>query len=166
MVTKMKAWWFHTCLFCQVIHRVMSIVFSVVVIGLSLYGSYQLVDWWRDGSPVIEFGAGDITPSEARPGERLVAHLNIKKLRNCDGEIRRIVTGDCGHHVIAGVKSSLEEGFNGQLTYPFQLPFEAIPGHCEFRIYAQYWCNPFDLILHRQVFVSRGIPFKVKGWTE
>lgn len=166
MVTEVKTWWLKTCQFCQVVRTVSRMLLWVFVVGLSVYGSYQLIDWWRDGSPAVKYGTGDITPTEVRPGERLVAHLNIKKLRNCDGEIRRIVTGECGHHVLSVVRSSLTEGFNGQLTYPIQVPFEAIPGQCEFRIYARYWCNPFDLILNRQVFMSPGIPFRVKGWTE
>jgi len=166
MVAKMMNWWLHTCAFCQIMHRVMSALFSLFVIGLSVYGSYQIIDWWRDDSPAVEFGLGDITPTEVHPGERMIAHLNITKLRDCDGEIRRVVSGECGYHVISEVKSSLVHGFNGQLTYALQLPFEVIPGQCAFHIYARYWCNPFDLILNRQVFESPGIPFRVKGWME
>lgn len=166
MVVKMTHWWLHTCQICQVIRRLMGLVFSLFVIGLSMYGTYQLYDWWNDNSPTIVFHGGEIIPTEAHPGERLIAHLNVQKLRNCDGEIRRIVAGECGYHVVSEVKSTLVQGFNGQLTYAFQLPFEAIPGQCSFRVYARYWCNPFDLILNRQVFESPAIPFTVKGWKE
>jgi len=52
MVAKMMNWWLHTCAFCQIMHRVMSALFSLFVIGLSVYGSYQIIDWWRDDSPI------------------------------------------------------------------------------------------------------------------
>lgn len=137
-----------------------------LVLILSLYGFYTLYDWWQDTSPVVAYGAGEITPLEPHPGDKMLAYLDVQKLRDCDGEVRRVVTGDCGHHVLSEVRSSLVQGFNGRLAYPFQLPIEAIPGQCMFKLYARYWCNPFDLIMNRQVYQSPGIPFRVKGWKE
>jgi len=166
MVTKVTNWLNESCDLCTKVRPIFMLLFYIVVSCFSVYGMYLLQDWWKDNSPAVSFGQGDITPTIVRPGDKMLVHLTVNKLRNCDGEVFRVVTGECGHHVLAHVEATLDKGFSGRVTLPFQLPHEAIPGDCGFRVHARYNCNPFDWIMQRQVFVSDLIPFKVVGYSD
>jgi hypothetical protein len=166
MVTKVTDWLSETCDLCSRVRPVIALFLYVVVLGFSFYGMYLLQAWWKDSRPAVSFGQGEITPAIVRPGDKMLVHLTVNKLRSCDGEVHRVVTGECGHHVLSRVETTLSEGFSGRITLPFQLPHEAIPGRCGFRVYARYSCNPFDWVLQRQVFESDLIPFQVVGYEQ
>jgi hypothetical protein len=151
MVREVANWLDDACDFCHRARPIVLLFLYITILCLSGYGMYSLRMWWTDDAPAVEFGQGDVTPLAARPGEVL---------------IHRVVTGDCGHLVISEKKSTLPAGFSGRLTIPVQLPQEAIPGSCGFRVHARYFCNPFDWVLQRQVFVSPVIPFEVKGYEQ
>lgn len=165
-IKELTNWWNTTCDFCTKTRPVVMFAFYTIGLLLASYGAYQLYFWWSDDQPAVEFSQGIITPKEARPGELLIVHQPVKKLRDCKGEVHRVITGDCGHLVVWNGHTSLKAGFNGRLTIPFQVPQEAIPGDCGFRVYARYWCNPFDVFLNRQVWESPLIPFEVKAYDD
>lgn len=166
MVTKVVDWFSETCDLCSKMRPIVALLLYMIVIGFSFYGMYLLRAWWKDSAPAVVFNGGEITPKVVRPGDKMLVHLNISKLRSCNGEVFRVVTGECGHHVLSKVETTLVQGFSGRVTLPFQLPHEAIPGACGFKVYARYTCNPFDWVLQRQVFESDLIPFTVVGYDQ
>lgn len=166
MVTKVTDWFSEISNLCIKMRPIVVLFLYLVILGFSFYGIYLLQTWWKDDAPAVVFNGGNITPTKVRPGDKMLVHLNVKKLRSCDGEVFRILTGECGHHILSKVETTLVKGFSGRVTLPFQLPYEAIPGHCGFKVYVKYYCNPFDLMLHRQIFESDLIPFEVVDYTQ
>lgn len=166
MVIEVRDWLYTTCAFCTRVRPAILTALYFMILCLSLYGMILIVQWWDDKEPAIEFTPGEASNETAHPGEVVVFYQPVKKLRDCEGVIHRIVTGACGHFVVSEKHSTLKQGFEGRLTIPIQIPDEVIPGDCGFRVHARYVCNPFDLMLHRQVFESPVIPFTVTGYNQ
>jgi hypothetical protein len=164
MVRQVANWLDEACDFCQRARPVILLFLYIAVLSLSLYGMINLWAWWKDDEPAVAFTQGEAAMPQGRPGDMMIVYQPVTKHRDCEGVIHRVMTGTCGHIVLSEKHSTLQAGFSGRLTIPFQIPHEAIPGQCGFRVHARYVCNPFDWILQRQVFVSPIIPFQVKGW--
>jgi len=157
--------WEDTCQFCQQAKWLIVSILTLVFVAWGVWGWREVSIWYEDTAPAVEFSQGTVADNDlAYPSEVIVFYQPVKKLRNCDGMIHRVVTGQCGYFVISDKHSTLEAGFEGRLTIPVQVPYEAIPGQCVFQIHARYYCNPFDFLLQRQVFVSPAIPFTVRSW--
>jgi hypothetical protein len=160
MVPSVKKWWIETCRFCRIIDRILCVSLRVLIVLLSLYGGYLIVAWWQDVSPVVEFYSGDVSSSTVRPNEILIFYQPFKKNRNCWGTVRRVLIGECGFFIISESPSWIHAPWEGRLTYPVQIPSEAIPGECGFQIFARFVCNPLDFIEPRLV-ASAPIRFRV-----
>lgn len=159
--SQLSDWFNQTCHICHGLRWFFIAALISVFIVWGVLGWYQLYIWYYDDTPAAEFGAGSISDSTVMPFQTVVFKQSIKKLRNCPGHVQRVITGECGHHLIYSGETSLQAGFNGQLTYPVVIPDRALPGRCEFYVTATYRCNFFDEWLHRQVFQSPPIRFTV-----
>jgi len=153
--------WGDACRWCQQARWLIALVFTLVFVLWGTWGWREIARWYEDIAPVMSFGPGEAVQTHGYPSEVMVFYQSVKKFRDCEGEARYIVTGDCGHIVVRTQPATLKAGFEGRLTIPIQIPYEAIPGPCGFQIQTRYSCNPFDRILQRQVFVSPVIPFTV-----
>lgn len=152
-------WWKDHCFWCYHIAAIFAFACFVSV----PFCIWLWYGWVSDQGVVIVFGQGTATPEVVRHGDTLTIFQPAHKYRNCDGTIRRVITGDCGHHVIWEGPSSLLKDFDGRLVLPVRIPFELIPGQCSFKIYARYYCNPVDRFFERQVYESPAVDFVVKG---
>lgn len=166
MVIEVRGWLYTTCAFCHQVRPLILTMLYLMILGLSGYGMTLLFYWWTDKLPAVEFRQGESSHSVVNPGDIIVFHQPVKKLRDCEGVIHRVVTGACGHFVVSEKHSVLKSGFDGRLTIPIQVPEEVIPGECGFRIHARYVCNPFDIMLQRQIHESPVIKFRVKAYNE
>ena len=158
-MTKDSVWWKNHCFWCYHIAGIFAFA-CFVSVPFCLWLWYG---WFADQGQVIAFGQGTATPAVVRHGDTLTIIQPAHKYRNCDGTIRRVFTGACGHHVVWEGPSSLIKDFDGQLVLPVRIPFELIPGQCSFKIYARYYCNPVDRFFERQVYESPEVNFTVKG---
>ena len=154
------------CRFCEKLRPVLMALVYATILFFAGYGMWLMFAWWHDTAPAVHFMPGEISPTSGRPGDKLIAHLPIHKLRDCPGDVIRTIIGECGYHVVSSGPTALNKGFEGRLTYALRIPYEAIPGECGFRVQARYVCNPFDLLWHRQVHQSPIIPFKVLNYDE
>jgi len=154
-----RAWWERRCGLCTHLAALFGLfcLFSVPWCIWLWYG------WMNDTAPVVEYGPGSVDQAHVRHGDTLTVFQPVKKLRECDGVIRRVIAGACGHYVVWEGPSSLVKDFAGRLVLPVRIPFELIPGQCSFKIYARYYCNPLDRFLERQVYESPAVEFMVKG---
>ena len=158
--------WGDACRFCQQARWLLIAVLTIIFVFWGVWGWREVASWYEDTAPAISFGMGEAAQAKAYPSETIVFYQPVHKRRNCPGTIYRVVTGDCGHIVVSDKPSTLQAGFEGRLTIPVQVPYEAIPGKCGFQVNARYICNPFDYVLQRQVFTSPVIPFQVREWGE
>lgn len=158
--------WGDACRFCQQARWLIVSILTLVFVLWGIWGWREVANWYEDNSPVMAFGNGEAAQSHAYPSEVIVFYQNVKKFRSCEGEAHYVVTGQCGHIVVRTQPATLSAGFEGRLTLPIQIPYEAIPGPCGFQIHVQYQCNPFDWILQRQVFESKVIPFTVREYDQ
>lgn len=159
--------WNNACKYCQQARWLILAFFTCTFILWGLWGWREIITWYEDVSPVMEFGQGEAVQLDARPGEVIIFYQSIKKFRNCEGIIQRVMTGPCGHIVISESHSTLPAGFEGRITIPVQIPQEAIPGNCGFQVQARYACNPVDQILQRrQLFISPIIAFTVREYDQ
>lgn len=155
--------WSRTCQYCQQARWLIMAVLTLIFIAWGVWGWREVADWYQDTSPVMAFGQGIAAQDAVRPGDVLIVHQPVVKLRDCEGFTRNMVTGPCGHKVVNESPTTLVKGFDGRLTIPVQVPSHAIPGPCSVQIQAVYACNPFDSLLkRRQTFLSPPIPFIVK----
>lgn len=161
-MTKDSVWWENHCFWCYHIAGIFAFACFVSV----PFCIWLWYGWFADQGVVITFGQGTATPEVVRHGDMLTIFQPAHKYRDCDGTIRRVISGDCGHHVIWEGPSSLIKGFDGRLVLPVRIPFELIPGQCSFKIYARYYCNPVDRFFERQVYESPKVEFTVKGISE
>lgn len=152
----------NACAFCIRIRPILSAALTAMILLLSAYFFYSCYLWVNDNQPVLEFGIGRANKLSAAPGEDLIIFQPVKKLRDCDGQIRRYLTGQCGHHVLWAGSSSLKKGYAGELIYPIHIPIDALPGSCKFRVNARFACNPIDFFSERQVFESWPVDFTVR----
>lgn len=152
--------------FCQQARWLIVSILTLVFVLWGMWGWREVASWYEDDAPVMAFGQGEAAQSIGYPSEVIVFYQPIRKFRDCEGEIQRVVTGACGHIVVSETHSTLKAGFEGRLTLPIQIPYEAIPGPCGFQVHARYNCNPFDRLLQRQVFVSPIIPFTVREYDQ
>ena len=160
-MVSLKHWWRNTCRFCRWIERLISVGLRLLILGLSLYGGYLILDWIEDTSPVVIFEMGEVSPAAGRPGDTLIFYQPIRKIRTCWGEVRRILIGDCGMFLISESPSWLPAPWHGRLTYAVQIPSEAIPGPCGFQVIGRFICNPLDLMAKPRLAMSKPIPFQV-----
>lgn len=159
MTKDSMVWWKDHCFWCY--HVAATLAFACFVsVPFCLWLWYG---WISDRGVVIAFGQGTAVPEVVQHGDTLTIFQPAHKYRNCDGTIRRVITGDCGHHVVWEGSSSLIKDFDGRLVLPVRIPFELIPGQCSFKIYARYYCNPVDRFFERQVYESPAVDFVVKG---
>ena len=153
--------WLSACAFCKKVFPVLWGTLRLAVFALSMTGIYLIGTWIADTAPSIAYGLGTAIPHEVRPGGLITFYLPIKKGRDCDGVVHRYLTGQCGKFVLWEGPSTLPAGFDGRVVYPVRVPEEAIPGTCEFRVYARYFCNPVDWVMRDQAFASDPIDFTV-----
>lgn len=158
--------WGNACRRCQQARWLIALVFTLVFVLWGTWGWQEIAHWYEDTAPVMSFGSGESVQTHGYPSEVMVFYQSVKKYRDCEGEARYIVTGACGYIVVRSQPATLKAGFEGRLTIPIQIPYEAIPGPCGFQIQTRYSCNPFDRILQRQVFVSPVIPFTVREYDQ
>lgn len=158
--------WNTACRFCRRSRWLIMFLGIVVFCVWGTWGWVYQYQAYMDDSPAIEFGKGTISDTRVKPFQSIVVHQAIKKLRDCPGKVLRYITGECGHHILFEGSSTLKAGFDGQLVYSFSLPDTALPGRCEFKVFAEYTCSSLDTLLHRQVFESDGIPFEVVGFSD
>ena len=156
--------WSHACQYCQQARWLIVAVLTMAFLAWGFWGWREIAAWHEDNAPVMSFGQGTASDTIVRPNDVIIIYQPIKKLRDCEGVIQRIMTGECGRIVVSETRSTVIAGFEGRITIPFQIPHEAIPGPCGFQVRAKYNCNPFDQLLQRQVFVSPIIPFTVKEY--
>lgn len=154
-----RAWWDRQCGFC--IH--LAALFGLLCLFSVPWCIWLWYGWLHDTDPVVVYGVGAATPETVRHGDMLTVTLPVRKLRDCDGVIRRVVTGDCGHYVVWEGSSSLVKDFDGRLVLPVRIPFELLPGHCAFKVHSRYYCNPLDRFLERQVYESPSVEFTVRS---
>lgn len=166
MVRQMSDWINNACVLCYRVRPIILTLLGSIILTFSAYGMFLLYSWWYDTGAVLEFKGGEASKDSAYPNEVMVFHLNVHKLRNCEGRVRLVMTGECGHHVIQERTGVMTAGFDGRLTLIGQVPHTAIPGQCGFKVHIRYVCNPFDWLLSRQVYESPLIPFRVKDWRE
>jgi hypothetical protein len=159
MTHQQLAFWKSNCSICYYL----AVVFMSVCLISVPFCIYIWYGWVTDKELVVAFGKGTATPAIVRHGDTITIRQPIHRYRDCDGEIRRVMTGDCGHYVAWEGPSSVIKGFDGQLVLPVKVPFELIPGQCSFKIYARYYCNPIDRFFERQVYESPAVEFVVKG---
>lgn len=153
--------WVEVCRFCRDARWLIMNICALVIISWGIIGWYQLYEWYHEELPVVTFGQGSISDPIVSPFQSVVFKQPVKKLRNCPGHIQRIITGQCGHHILYAGESTLSKGFDGQLIYPVSIPDKILPGECQFYVRVSYECSFFDKILHRQIFESPPIYFKV-----
>ena len=160
------SFWGDACRFCQQARWLIILVATLLFMAWGVWGWKEIMNWYDDTLPAVEFGQGEVSQSTAHPSEVIIVYQPVTKLRDCEGVIQRIITGSCGHFVVHEQPSSLPEGFSGRVTIPVQVPHEAIPGECGFQAHARYYCNPFDWFLQRQTFTSPIIPFTVRDYDQ
>lgn len=158
--------WGDACRWCQQARWLIALILTLVFVLWGTWGWREIARWYEDTAPVMSFGPGEAVQTHGYPSEVMVFYQSVKKFRDCEGEARYIVNGDCGHIVVRTQPATLKAGFEGRLTIPIQIPYEAIPGPCGFQIHTTYNCNPFDRILQRQVFSSPVIPFTVREYDQ
>lgn len=158
---KLSNWWQTACSMCVVARHTLTWVSCLVLFSFSVYGATTAYNFAKDDQPAIELGEGFSSVNTASPGDTVVFYLHVRKLRDCQGRIIQVLTGDCGHLVLRDNPASLPEGFNGRVNHVVHIPFETMPGNCAFKVKARYICNLFDWPLQRQVFESKLIPFTV-----
>lgn len=150
------------CAFCQAIRFAFVGVANLVMFALSVFGSYMLYRWIVDDQPVLEFGKGTASVVSVQPSDTISFFQHVRKFRDCPGRVVQIISGDCGYHVLHDEDATLIAGFDGRINHVIKIPFEVLPGRCEFRVRASYFCNPFDWAFNRQSYVSDPIEFDVK----
>lgn len=158
--------WTDACRVCHAARWLILAILMTLFLAWGAWGWREIARWYEDDAPVMSFGPGEAAQPAGYPSEVIVFYQTVKKLRDCEGTIQRVMTGDCGHIVVSESHSTLKAGFEGRLTLPIQIPYEAIPGPCGFQVHARYTCNPFDSLLQRQVFVSPVIPFQVREFDQ
>jgi hypothetical protein len=158
---KLFSWWHTACSMCVMARHTMTWIACCIVFAFSVYGATTAWNFANDDLPAIELGEGFSSVKTAVPGETVVFYLHVRKLRDCQGRIIQVLTGDCGYIVLNDSPAYLTEGFDGRVNHVVRIPFEAMPGNCAFRVKARYTCNLFDWPLQRQVFESKLIPFTV-----
>lgn len=156
--------WGDACRWCQQARWLIIAILTLLFVAWGMWGWSEVMRWYDDNAPAVIFGQGEASETAAYPSQVIIVYQPVTKLRDCEGVIQRIVTGQCGHVVVHEQPSSLVAGFSGRITIPVQVPYEAIPGQCGFQVHARYYCNPFDWLLQRQTFVSPLVPFTVREW--
>ena len=151
-------WWKNRCGVCAHV----AALFGLMCLFSVPWCVWLWYMWFNDHAPVVHYGQGTSVPEVVRHGDTLTVFQPVKKLRECDGVIRRVITGDCGHYVVWEGSSSVLKDFDGRLVLPVRIPFELLPGQCQFKVHARYFCNPLDRFLERQVYESPSVKFIVK----
>lgn len=149
--------WQTTCRYCRYIRSALVLIYYI----LAAYGLFMLLIWLADSAPVAVFAQGRMDISEVKPGSAFVVYQPIRKLRDCDGEVYRYISGECGVMPIWSGKTTVRQGFAGNLILPIELPRQARTGQCEFRSKIHYFCNPLDFIFDWRVVETPPIYFRV-----
>lgn len=148
-----------SCGFCLSVFRLSMAILVVAAIP-------SLFFWWvwtHDDAPVVKMEPGYADKTEVAYGEMITFRQPVEKLRQCDGEVQRVISGDCGRLVVWAGKTSVVKSYSGEMVFPIRIPFDLKPGACSFRVHVRYFCNPLDHWLGRHVYESPGIPFVVKA---
>jgi len=138
----------------------------VLLVILSIYGSYVVFGWWGDTQSVVTFRLGEVSPAAGHPNDLLVFHQPVHKSRNCWGTVRRVMLGECGFFIISETPAWIMAPWEGRLTYAVQIPHEAIPGLCGLQVVARFVCNPLDIFGSPRLAASTPIPFRVLRYDE
>lgn len=150
--------------FSLLIKRILAWIGVLTRIGyyaMAGYGLFFLVFWYVDYRSVIQFGDGSIHPKEVTPGTTVIVSQQIKKMRDCPGEVYRYLTGDCGIFPVMQNETIIPVDFDGEIKLSFTVPWTAQPGSCSFNSRHRYYCNPLDLLFNRNYYSAEPLNFRV-----
>lgn len=150
-----------SCQYCWVIAKVLGLTSNIVLLCLFSLCIYFWSTWFNDDAPVLEYQQGTISSDVVKPFESVVIYQPYKKFRECPGTVTRYFNGECGTLVISQGKTHAKAGTHGNLIYKLSVPDELLSGQCSWNVQVQYFCNPLDYIINRQLYNSPPIKFKV-----
>lgn len=151
----------NSCQYYWVLVRVLGLTSNMVLLILFVLCIYFWSTWFNDNARVLEYAQGTISSPVVRPFESVVVYQPYQKFRECPGYVTRYYNGECGTLVISQGKTHAKAGTKGQLIYKLSIPDELLSGQCSWNVQVQYYCNPLDYMINRQVYNSPPIEFRV-----
>lgn len=156
--------WSDACRFCKAARAALTAAFRLLVFIASCYGCWLIYQWTIDSSPAVVFGAASVEPTEAKHYQTIMYYQNIHKLRDCRGDVHRVLFGECGYQIVSDEPAILPAGYDGRKATPILINDGLLPGACYIKEVARYICNPLDIFTNRQTFESPPAAFKVVRW--
>lgn len=124
---------------CWRVVRLINAIF--VIIGLCL-----VVYWVLDReSPTKLYDSGSIVPTVVHPGDTVQVTWVTSKHRLCSGESVRVLSGECGAHILRVGEPAgplMEQPTLSRIN--FVVPLDVTPGQCVYHTTIQFFCNPLQ----------------------